>query len=109
MKYIFGVYFGCFCLDRLICKSKYLLIPWTTVYSIDTKAKCRHLKKLTCKGTLRQVFIGVYRLEIQSVMMVFSTQLSELLPLSPSLWLNSPPPHPLPCMNKYTSIHVYSV
>ncbi len=24
---------------------------------IDTKEKCRHLKKLTCKGTLRQVFI----------------------------------------------------
>ncbi len=24
---------------------------------IDTKAKFRHLKKLTCKGTLRQVFI----------------------------------------------------
>jgi hypothetical protein len=24
---------------------------------IDTKAKCRHLKRLTCKGTLRQVFI----------------------------------------------------
>ncbi len=24
---------------------------------IDTKAKCRHLKKLTCKGTLRQVFV----------------------------------------------------
>jgi hypothetical protein len=23
----------------------------------DSKAKCRHLKKLTCKGTLRQVFI----------------------------------------------------
>jgi hypothetical protein len=23
----------------------------------DTKAKCRHLKKLTCKGTLQQVFI----------------------------------------------------
>jgi hypothetical protein len=32
-------------------------------------------KKLTCTGTLRQVFIGVYRLEIQSVMLVFSTQL----------------------------------
>jgi hypothetical protein len=27
-------------------------------------------KKLTCKGTLRQVFIRVYRLEIQSVMLV---------------------------------------
>jgi hypothetical protein len=25
----------------------------------DTKAKFRHLKKLTCKGTLRQVFISV--------------------------------------------------
>ncbi len=48
---------------------------------IDIKAKCRHLKKLTCKETLRQVFITVYRLEIQSVMLVFSTQLRELLPL----------------------------
>jgi hypothetical protein len=48
---------------------------------IDTKAKCRYLKKLTCKETLRQVFIRVYRLEIQSVMLVFLTQLYELLPL----------------------------
>jgi hypothetical protein len=47
----------------------------------DTKTKCRHLKKLTCKGTLRQVFIRVYGLEIQSVMMVFSTHLCELFPL----------------------------
>ncbi len=29
---------------------------------IDTKAKWRHKKKLTCTGTLRQVFIRVYRL-----------------------------------------------
>ncbi len=27
------------------------------VILIEGKAKCRHLKKLTCKGTLRQVFI----------------------------------------------------
>ncbi len=27
------------------------------VTAIDTKAKCCHLKKFTCKGTLRQVFI----------------------------------------------------
>ena len=47
---------------------------------IDTKAKCRHLKKLTCKGTL-QVFIRVYKLLIHSVMLAFSTQLCELLPL----------------------------
>ncbi len=49
-------------------------------------------KKLTCKETLRQVLIRVYRLEIQSVMLVFSTKLCELLPLYPSLWFNSPPP-----------------
>jgi hypothetical protein len=28
---------------------------------INTKAKCRHLTKLTCKGTLRQEFIRVYK------------------------------------------------
>ncbi len=37
-------------------------------------------KKLTCKGTLRQVFIRVNIMEIQSVMLVFSTHLCELLP-----------------------------
>jgi hypothetical protein len=40
---------------------------------IDTKGKCLQPKKLTCKGTLWQVFIRVYRLEIQSVVLVFST------------------------------------
>ncbi len=35
-------------------------------------------------------------------MLVFSTQLCELLPLSPSLWFNSPPA-PLPCVKvQYT-------
>jgi hypothetical protein len=51
------------------------------INSKDTKTKCRHLKKFTCKGTLRQVIIRVYRLEILSVMLVFSTQLCELLSL----------------------------
>jgi hypothetical protein len=59
---------------------KFIPIAWI-VDCVDTKAKCRHLKKLTSKGTLRQVFIRVYRLEIQSVILVFSTQLCELLPL----------------------------
>ncbi len=45
---------------------------------IDTKPRCHHLKKLTCKWTLRQVFIRVFRLELESVMLVFSTQLCEL-------------------------------
>jgi hypothetical protein len=43
----------------------------------DTKANCRHLKK----NYLVKVFIRVYRLEIQSFMLAFSTQLCELLPL----------------------------
>jgi hypothetical protein len=63
----------------------------------DTIAKCPHLKKLTCKGTLQQVFTRIYRLEIQSVMLVFSTQLCELLPLSLSLWFNLPPLPPSLC------------
>jgi hypothetical protein len=42
---------------------------------------------------LRQVFIRVYRLEKQSVMLKFSNQLWQLLPLSPSLWFNSPLPY----------------
>jgi hypothetical protein len=45
---------------------------------IEGNEKCRHLKKLTCKGALRQVFIRVFRLEIQSVIFVFLTRLSEL-------------------------------
>jgi hypothetical protein len=48
-------------------------------------------KKFKCKGTLQQAFIRVHRLEMQSVMLVFSTQLCKLLPLYPSLWFTSPP------------------
>ncbi len=65
---------------------------------------------MTCKGTLRQVLIRIYRLEIanclctvHSVMLIFLTQLcdmySPLLPNSPSLWFNSPS---LPFVNKHT-------
>jgi len=56
---------------------------------IDATAKCRHLKILTCTWTLRQVFIRVYRLEIQSVS-------------------GSTPPFPLPCVKKYT-VYIYTV
>jgi hypothetical protein len=51
------------------------------------------------------VFIRVYRLEIQSVMLVFSTRLCELLTLSPSLWFIFPPPFPV---SKYT-VYTYTV
>ncbi len=63
---------------------------------IDTKAKC-HIKILTCKVTLRQVCIRVYRLEIPSVMLVL-TQLCEVLLLQPSLWFTLPPPTPFPAL-----------
>ncbi len=63
------------------------LIDYVQPYS---KAKCRHLKKLTCKWTLRQVFIRVHKKEIVSHVGI-STQLCELLPLQPSLWFNYPP------------------
>jgi hypothetical protein len=54
-------------------------------------------KILTSKGTLRQVFITVYRLDVQHVMLVFSTQLC-VTPLTYSPVQLSPP---LPCVNKY--------
>jgi hypothetical protein len=72
----------------------------------DTKATCRYLKKLAGKGTLRQVFIRFYTLEVQSVMLVFSTQLCELLPLSPSLLSIPPPP---PRVNKYTIVYTFTL
>jgi hypothetical protein len=55
--------------------------------------------------TLRQVFIRVYRMEIQSVLLVFSTQLCEMLPREPSLRFSSPPPPSL--CELVCCIHVY--
>ncbi len=89
----------------LIEKNLTVFMTWVhRLINTDTKAKCRHLKKLTCKGTLRQVYIIVYRLEIQSVTLVFSTQLCELLPLYPSLRFNSPPPLPVWISILYTRL-----
>jgi hypothetical protein len=53
---------------------------WLINYK-DTKAKCRHFKNNWPIGNLRQLFTRVYRLEIKSVMLVFSTQLCILFPL----------------------------
>ncbi len=56
-----------------------------------------HLKKLTCKGTLRQVFIRFYRLEIWSVMLVFLTHFVNCRPSN--LLTGSTLP---PCVNSST-------
>ncbi len=64
---------------------------------IDTKAKCRHLKKLTWRD-FAAGFNQSFRLEIPSVMLVLSTQLCELLPLSLLSGSTLPPP-PVPFSN----------
>ncbi len=78
---------------------------------IETNAKCCHPKKLTCKGTLRQVFIRVYRLEIANFLRTFShvrtfntSFVICTLPWYPSSLLSGStlPPTPLPCVNKCT-------
>ncbi len=61
------------------------------------------------KGTFGLMFIKVYRLEIQSVMLLFSTQLSELLPLSLSLWFNSRPPPPFLVLISLRYTHIQCV
>ncbi len=81
-------------------------------YTIYTKEKCRHLSKLTCKRPLRQVFIRFYRLQIQSVMLIFSTQLCELLASNLLSLLSDSSPPPLPCVIEYTLyniVYTYSI
>jgi hypothetical protein len=60
---------------------------------IDTKAKCRHIKKLTCKGTLRQVFIRVIDWRYSQPCWYFW----------PSFELFTPPPPPYP-VSKYNKV-----
>jgi hypothetical protein len=72
----------------------------------DTKAKWRHLEKLTSTGTLRQVFIRAYELYIQLCLYFrpsFAYCCHSIL-LSGSLF----PSFPLFCVNKYTA-YTYTV
>jgi hypothetical protein len=71
---------------------------------IEGNAKCHHLKKSTWKETLRQVFIRVYRLEIQSVIGIFDPTLWTITPLTFPLVQVSP----LPCVNTFT-VYTYTV
>ncbi len=69
---------------------------------IDSKAKCFHLKKLTCVGTLRHVCIVDWR--FSQYYWYFRPGLWTVAPLTFSLVQLSPP---FPCVNKYTCIHVH--
>ncbi len=72
---------------------------------IESNAKCRHLTKLTCGGTLWQVFFRVYGLEIANFLHTFShvgnfspALRYVLSPVAPPLLSGStlyPPPLPL--------------
>ncbi len=55
---ISGTYMIAFLSVSVTCVLK-VITSHGLMKNIDTKAKCRHLKKLTCKGTLRQMFIRV--------------------------------------------------
>ncbi len=80
----------------------YPFYPLSLPSHLSLLSKCRHLKKLTCKGIFRQAFIRVYRLERQSVMLVFSTRLCKLLPLQAFSLVHLPPPPSLCQSTLYT-------
>ncbi len=80
---------------------------WQKVFKVYIRRKIRLIEgnanaKLTCKGTLRQVFIRVYKLQIANFLCTFSyvgilpalgSVLSCVAPLSFSLvQLSTPPP-----------------
>ncbi len=56
----------------------------------DIKAKCRHLKKFTCKWTSLQVFIRVYRQRYRQSCLYFDPALWTVAPLTFSLVQLSP-------------------
>ncbi len=80
-------------------------VAWTnSICTGSHQSKLSSSKKVTCKRTLRQVFIRVYRLELQSVMLVFcDPALWTVAPLTFSLVQCS---HHPPCEN---NVYTYTV
>jgi len=83
---------------------------------MQVNAKCRHLKKWPVKG-LRGRCLSKFILYVDwrypvscvhSIMLVFSTQHCELLPLSPSLYSSTLPPLPVWITVLYTRIECVS-
>ncbi len=87
-------------------------LPRRKARLIEGNAKCRHLTKITCKGTLRQGIIRVYRLEINNFLCTFShvgnfnPALVFVFSCFASLPFSLVQPHPpFPCMNKYSILY----
>jgi hypothetical protein len=65
--------------------------------------------KFNCEVTLRQVFSRVCRLEKQSVMLVFSTQLVNCCPSNHLSGLTLPPPPNSLCELVQYAVYTYTV
>jgi hypothetical protein len=86
--------FACMALTPWLSLPLFVTLAHGLIYYKETKLKCRHLRKLTCKWTLRQVFVKVYRLEMQSVMLVFFSRPRFVIVCPSNLFSDSPPPYP---------------
>ncbi len=86
-----------------------LCTPYELFNRIDTKSKCRHLKKLTCKGLWGRctVYQSYWTGDTVSLVGIFDPVLWSVAPLTFSLVQLSPPPPPLPVWISilYTRIH----
>jgi hypothetical protein len=69
---------------------------------INIKEKCRHLKKLTCKGTLRQVFIRIYTGDTVGHVGIIDPALWIVALLTISLVQHLPPLPCVKCLLYYT-------
>jgi hypothetical protein len=94
-------------------KAEYLKI-WESLLihksskSLDSLTKtCPHQKHYVRSHINHRSINSYYSLDIQSIMLVFSTQLCELLPLLPSLWFNSDPPPLSLCQSRVKTDSVW--
>jgi hypothetical protein len=80
--------------------SGYVGLSHGLINYIDTKTK-RCLKILACKGTLRHVFIRVYRLETHAVILAYWSFRPSFVSYCPFNLLSGSPPPPSLCQVPY--------
>ncbi len=84
--------------------------PHDLINYIDIKAKCRHLKNLTCKGTFRQVFIRLRPIQLLGFCLGWSSNFvgsesvqRQSVKILQNMVSNTPPPTP----SHTPSVHTY--